>query len=195
MQADRDHRQSREIRRHECTFGLTQASDLGVAVNGDAVTECAGMQLPTVIYDKMDWWHSYWMLLYNQFNNNINIANRGPIYPEMTGDKFKEKVVEYWGQWYLEPKKRYKLAQQHRRVLSKFLALDLTTESTSIVEQGSKLDLVKFSNPTEVAVDRLWKIMQEAKQKQKSYSDFHQVEQDRAEIIKRINTGLNLQNF
>ena len=48
-----------------------QASDLAVAVNGDAVTECAGMQLPTLILENMSTWHSYWMLLYNQFNNNV----------------------------------------------------------------------------------------------------------------------------
>lgn len=176
-------------------FGAMSASDLAIAVNGDAVTECAGMQLPTVIFDKMDWWHSYWMLLYNQVNNNINIANRGPIYPELVGDRFKEKVVEYWGEWYLDPKQRYKLAQKHKRVLSKFLTPAQGADNTSIVEQGSKVDLVRFANPTDVAVDRLLKIIEESKQKRNSYSDYHQVAEDRTQIIKRINTGLNLQNF
>lgn len=159
------------------------------------MTECAGMQLPTIIYDKMDVWHTYWMLLYNQFNNDINIANRGPIYPEMNGDRFKQKVVEYWGEWYLEPKIRYKFVEKHRRVLPKFLNAVADADATSIVEQGSTLDLVKFSNPTEVLVDKVWSIMQEAKQKQSSYSDFHQVAQDREQIINRINSNLDLKNF
>jgi hypothetical protein len=153
------------------------------------------MQLPTVIYDKLSQWHTYWMLLYNQVNNNINIANRGPIYPEVNGDKFKQKVVEHWGEWYLEPKKRYKLAQQHKRVLGKFLTPDYNAQATSVVEQGSKLDMVRFANPTEVTVDKIWQIMQESKAKSPTYSDYHQVAEDRAAIIKNINSGLHLKNF
>jgi hypothetical protein len=50
-------------------FSGMAGSDLGFAVNGDIVTECAAMQLPTVIINETSFFHSYFTLLYNSFSN------------------------------------------------------------------------------------------------------------------------------
>lgn len=163
---------------------------MAVAVNGDAVTECAGMQLPTLILESMDQWHSYWMLLYNQFNNNINIANRGPIYPELVGQGFPEKIVELWGEWYLDPKKRYQMVNKHKKVLSKFLAVSNNRGDKQIVQSDLNLDMVKFSNPTQVAVDKIWDIVSTFKHRNASLADHHEIAEERAKLVSSINTEM-----
>jgi hypothetical protein len=50
-------------------------SDLGFAVNGDIVNECAAMQLPTVVINETGLAHSYFTLLYNSFSNQTLITN------------------------------------------------------------------------------------------------------------------------
>lgn len=93
------------------------ASDMGVAMNGDAVTEAAGMQLPVLIMDTMGKWESYWTLFYNSFNNDLSVAMHGEAYPELVAMNFPEKIVELWGEWYLEPKLRYKFMKRYDKVL------------------------------------------------------------------------------
>lgn len=43
-------------------------SDMGLAVNGDIVNECAAMQLPTVVVNEVGFFHAYFTLLYNSFS-------------------------------------------------------------------------------------------------------------------------------
>jgi hypothetical protein len=167
-----------------------QASDLAVAVNGDAVTECAGMQLPTLILENMSTWHSYWMLLYNQFNNNVNIANSGPVYPELVGQGFPEKVVELWGEWYLDPKKRYQMVNKHKNVLSKFLPAQSTMDGKHVLQRNADLNLIRFSNPTQVAVDKIWEAVSTFKNRHSSLGDHHQITQERARLVSIINPAL-----
>lgn len=50
-------------------FSGIAGSDLGFAVNGDIVNECAAMQLPTVVVNETGFFHSYFTLLYNSFSN------------------------------------------------------------------------------------------------------------------------------
>ena len=59
------------------------ASDMGVVMDGDTVTEAAGMQLPVLIMDTMGWWESYYCLLYNSFLNDLSIGLNGEAYPEL----------------------------------------------------------------------------------------------------------------
>jgi len=70
---------------------------MGAVANGDAVAECAALHLPTVILSNLTFFQAYFTLLYNSFNNNLNIALNGEAFPELLGQAFPEKVVEYWG--------------------------------------------------------------------------------------------------
>ena len=70
---------------------------MGAVTNGDAVAECAALHLPIVILNHLSFFQAYFTLLYNSFNNNLNIALGGEAYPELLGQAFPEKVVEYWG--------------------------------------------------------------------------------------------------
>ena len=71
---------------------------MALAVNGQAVTECAIFQIPTVIADPLNYLQTYLTYLYNSFNNDLNIALKGEIYPELLdGRSHPGKVAEYWG--------------------------------------------------------------------------------------------------
>ena len=69
---------------------------MGVIANGDAATECATYHLPSVIISNLSFSQAYLSLLYNSFNNNLNIALNGEAYPECLGQAFPAKIVEYW---------------------------------------------------------------------------------------------------
>lgn len=86
-------------------------------MNGDAVSECAGLQLPILIMDAKGDWEAYYILLQNQFHSDINIAVNGEIYPELVAMNFPEKISELWGEFYLNPKMRYQYMKRHDKVL------------------------------------------------------------------------------
>jgi lipid A disaccharide synthetase len=58
-------------------------SDIGLAVNGEIVSECAAAQLPTVVLDNTPFLQAYFTQLYNSFNVDINIAINGEAYQEL----------------------------------------------------------------------------------------------------------------
>jgi lipid A disaccharide synthetase len=65
-------------------FSAIAGADIGIAPNGEAVSECAAGQLPTMILDDIPGWKAYYTLLYNSFNNDLNISVSGEAYPELT---------------------------------------------------------------------------------------------------------------
>ena len=80
----------------EDRYSAMASSDLGVAVNGQAVLECATMQLPTAILDYSSYVNHYFSQLYNSFKSELNIAANGEGYPELLGQSFPEKIAEHW---------------------------------------------------------------------------------------------------
>jgi hypothetical protein len=63
-------------------------------MNGESVVECAMFQLPTMIMDKRSGWYSYFTLLYNVYNSDLNMGVDGEVYPELIAQNFPEKVAE-----------------------------------------------------------------------------------------------------
>jgi len=53
------------------------ASDLSLAFDGEIVAENAAMQLPTIILNNMSHAQAYFTLLYNSFENFLNISIQG----------------------------------------------------------------------------------------------------------------------
>jgi len=56
---------------------------MGIVHNGDAVAEAATFQLPTIILDSASFGTTYYNYLWNFFRNDLNIAKKGEIYPEL----------------------------------------------------------------------------------------------------------------
>ena len=159
---------------------------MGIALNGEAISECAGMQLPTLILDKMDAYHTYYMLLYNNFNNNLNIAIDGEIYPELTGRAFPSKIVELWGEFYLSPKIKDHFIKRFNRLLPQCLPPSNKEHAKKALVENN-LELVRFDNPREVVADKLWEMISIFKARSTESSTHHVVEKDRKKIIRRIN--------
>ena len=67
---------------------------MGFVLNGEMVYECAAMQLPTIAASKISWLQTYYTLLYNNFNADINIALEGEAFPELLGQYFPSKIAE-----------------------------------------------------------------------------------------------------
>jgi hypothetical protein len=135
--------------------------------------------------DKMDGWHTYWMLLNNNFNNNLNIAVSGEIYPELAGMNFSEKLVELWGEWYLNPKSRYSYIKRFNKLLPKCLPEEKVTDSKAVAE--GNMEMRRFSNPREVMADRLWEIVSSFANTNKKAESHHIVAKERKDILARIN--------
>lgn len=122
------------------------ASDLGACANGDAVLECAVMQLPIQILDHSHFVKSYISLLYNVYENDINILDNGEVLPELVGRNFAGKIVEFWSEWYESPKHRYKLAVKTNKLLIDFLPKPSTNEQNTSIAVGSDVFTI-YSNP------------------------------------------------
>ena len=102
-------------------YAAMAASDLGAVANGDAVLEASAFQLPTVILDHSGFTKSYRSLLFNVYENELNIQAEGQVLPEMLGRNFGRKLNELWEEWYDKPKKRYRLAEKTSRYLLELL--------------------------------------------------------------------------
>jgi lipid A disaccharide synthetase len=108
-------------RTEEEKYSALAAADMGAVTNGDAVCECAALHLPIVILNHLSFWQAYFTLLYNSFNNNLNIALGGEAYPELLGQAFPEKIVEYWGEWFEKPRKKYDIIERFENISVKLL--------------------------------------------------------------------------
>lgn len=125
---------------------------MGIAANGETVSEAAALQLSTLILDKADNWHTYMMLLYNNFNNDLNITVNGEIFPELTGQNFPEKVAELWEEWYRKPKIRYEYIKKLTTVIPRMLPESDATTS-DIIQEG--MEFKRFGNPSNVINSQL----------------------------------------
>ena len=115
-------------------------------MNGDAVSECAGLQLPILIMDAKGDWEAYYILLQNQFHSDINIAVNGEIYPELVAMNFPEKISELWGEFYLNPKMRYQYMKRHDKVLLQMQPECGNDESATELVQDS-LNFRRYHEP------------------------------------------------
>lgn len=70
------------------------ASDMGFVLNGELVYECAVMQLPVIAASCINALQTYYTLLYNFFNVDLNILLEGDAFPEILGQYFPEKIAE-----------------------------------------------------------------------------------------------------
>jgi len=71
--------------------------------------------------DDMGKWDSYYTGLYNNVGNDLSIALGGEVYPELVGMNFPEKLVELWGEWYLDPKIKYRYMKRFDKLLLRML--------------------------------------------------------------------------
>jgi len=104
----------------------------------------------------MDDWHTYMMLLYNNWNNDLNITVNGEIFPELTGQNFPEKIAELWEEWYRKPKVRYEYIKKLATVLPKMLP-ESSDSSSEIIQEG--LEFKRFANPRIVIKNQLSKFI------------------------------------
>lgn len=82
-------------------------SDFGICQDGEAVYECFGMHLPVLISDNFSWADSYRILYLDTFSSEFNKMVRGEHIPELVGQNFPRKVVEYWSEWMINPQIKY----------------------------------------------------------------------------------------
>ena len=123
------------------------ACDVGAVANGDSVLECTAFQLPTVILDNSNFFHSYVNLMYNVHSSELNWTAHGEVLPETTGRNFGEKVAEFWGNWFVAPKSRYKLAQRCNRFLLGFLPKEFTPYEMDVDATPEDQSFELYYNP------------------------------------------------
>lgn len=76
-------------------------SDIGLALNGEVISECAATQLPTIILDNTPLIRAYFLQMYNSFNCDLNIAINGEAYQELLSTasnplKISEQLYEHF---------------------------------------------------------------------------------------------------
>lgn len=146
-------------RTEEEKYSALAGSDMGAVVCGDAVNECAAYHLPTVILNKTTFFQAYSTLLYNSFRNNLNIAMNGEAYPECLGQAFPEKIIEYWGDWFEQPRKKYDLVNRFEHMVLRLLpeaggeAVDQDVETKEIAE--TTLPFNKYFDPEYLAAKKI----------------------------------------
>ena len=97
---------------------------------------------------------------------------------------FPDKLVELWSEWYLDPKTRYHYIKRLRPLLPRFLPLAPLEEAQ--VAAGSE-HLTRFSNPQELAADKLWKMIQTFKETTSGLSEKGEIQKKRRSVIARLN--------
>lgn len=122
-------------------YSALAGSDMGVVANGDAAAECAAYHLPAVIISKLSFFEAYVSLLYNSFNNPLNIAINGEAYPECLGQVFPEKITEYWSEWFEKPSRKYDIVQRFENIVVKLLP-----EVPGVEEIEESIDTKALSN-------------------------------------------------
>ena len=144
-------------------------------MNGEAIGECVGMQLPVLVMDNLNWWDAYHTALYNEFNSDYAIALKGETYPELYNMFFPEKLCQLWGEIYTNPKKKYQWIKRHEKIVTKFLPeADMsTTTSTQLVREG--MSFREFEEPNVHTATRMLKLAEEWKEKRTGdeYKDFY----------------------
>jgi len=146
-------------RTDEEKYSALAGSDMGAVANGDAIAECAALHLPTVILSNLSFFQAYFTLLYNSFNNNLNIALNGEAYPEILGQVFPEKVVEYWGEWFEKPRKKYDVLERFENINLQLLPeaageqVEGHIETKAVAE--TDLEFYKFYDPEYLAAKKI----------------------------------------
>jgi len=171
----------------DAKFQAMCASDLGIAANGETVSEAAALQLSTLILDKMDPWHTYMMLILNNWNNDLNITVEGEIFPELTGQNFPEKVAELWEDWYRNPKLRYDYIKKLTSVIPRMLPESDTT-TQEIIEEG--LEFKRFGNPQQVINSQLQYFIDTYESCEKESTE-HSLQDQRKLVIGQMNDDMD----
>ena len=164
-------------------YAAMAGCDLAAVANGDSVFESSVFQLPTVILDNSPFFGAYFKLMYNVQGSEFNWNYVGELLPETLGRNFGSKVSEFWENWFITPKSRYRLARKANKHL-----LDLLPEQPSSPNAPAKLfdeakDYKTFLNPDLVLHNFLQKVYSEFRDvKQKGHSR-HEKEHKRRVIV------------
>lgn len=94
------------------------AADVGIPMNGELVSECAALQLPSVVISNMNFFYAYITQLYNNFYSDINFALQGEAYHELISTaanplKLSDEIFDI----YSDPKLRYHFAERYSPVV------------------------------------------------------------------------------
>lgn len=125
------------------------------------------------------------MLLYNTFNNDLNITAMGEIYPELTGQNFPEKVAELWEEWYRDPKKRYDYIKRLSKVIPRMLP-DAEDTTQEISQEG--LSFKRFANPHNLLINRLGHFLDVSKSSRSAEVVGRLPEEYRGQFVAEINS-------
>ncbi|KAL4429224.1 hypothetical protein ABPG74_022104 [Tetrahymena malaccensis] len=103
-------------------FGAMCAADVGIPLNGELVSECAALQLPSVIISNMNFFYAYITQLYNNFYSDINFAIQGEAYHELVSTaanpyKLSDEIFDL----YSDPKLRYHFAERYQNVVHQMI--------------------------------------------------------------------------
>lgn len=98
------------------------ASDIGMAVNGHIVAECAALQLPSMVFDPNNIIKSYYTQYYNAFDCEINIATRGAFYQELMMSTSANRISHELLDLFKDPKLRYYHIEHYSPMLRSSLA-------------------------------------------------------------------------
>ncbi len=123
------------------------ACDLAAVANGDSVFESSVFQLPTVILDNSSFLSAYFKLMYNVYGSEFNWNAAGETLPETLGRNFGAKVSEFWENWFISPKSRFKLARKTNRQLFHLLPQIQHLRKGGIEEWEERGDAQSFINP------------------------------------------------
>lgn len=95
-------------------FGALAGADFGIAHNGEIVAEAAAMQLPLTVVDSIPLLQAYHTQLYNEWNNDLNIAVKGEVYQElMSVSATPYKIGQEMQKFFNDPKLRYFCAERY----------------------------------------------------------------------------------
>ncbi len=99
-------------------FEAMCAADVGIPVNGEVVSECAALQLPSVIVSNMPFIWAYLTQLYNNFYSDINYSILGEAYHELVSTAANPyKLADEIFDIYNDPKLRYHFSERYANVV------------------------------------------------------------------------------
>ncbi|EGR28294.1 lipid a-disaccharide synthase, putative [Ichthyophthirius multifiliis] len=113
-------------------FAAMCAADVGIPMNGEVVSECAALQLPSVIISNMPFVWAYLNQLYNNFNSDINYSIKGEAYHELISTAANPyKLADEIFDIYNDSKLRYHFADRYANVIHEMIPKNLTSSSAS----------------------------------------------------------------
>jgi lipid A disaccharide synthetase len=109
----------------ESKYKAMCGSDMAIAISGDITNECAALHLQTICLNYQSSVQSYFTSLYGQWENDINIAGNGEVFPEKWtgkgGDAFPSNIADTLCSWVLDPRLRFLTLQRLAHIVPSLL--------------------------------------------------------------------------